>query len=144
MRTLGLDLGAKTCGIAISNDTNSFALGLINFHYTGNNTMLIIQKIKQIMRDYNQQISKIVLGYPYNHETATINSSGARVDKFKILLLQHFPEVEIDYMDENFSTIQASTLLYESDIKASQRKKVIDMISAVVILQNYLDRHKTQ
>lgn len=144
MRILGLDLGAMSCGIAVSNETNSFALGIVNFHYTGNNTMLIIQKIKQILRSYNQEISKIVIGYPYNYETGIINNSCARVDKFKILLQQQFPGVEVIYMDENYSTVQATTMLYESNIKASQRKKVIDMISAVVILQKYLDRNKTR
>lgn len=142
MRKLGLDLGSKTCGISISDDNNTFALGLVNFHYADNNMMLIIHQIKKILNEYNNEVDEFILGYPYNHQNNNSNDSCMRIDKFKEILNINFPNIKVIYVDENFSTVKASSMLLDSEIKASKRKKVIDMISSIVILQDYLDTFK--
>lgn len=142
MRKLGLDLGSKTCGISISDDNNTFALGLVNFHYADNNMMLIIHQIKKILNEYNNEVDEFILGYPYNHQNNNSNDSCMRIDKFKEILNVNFPNIKVIYVDENFSTVKASSMLLDSEIKASKRKKVIDMISSIVILQDYLDTFK--
>lgn len=142
MRKLGLDLGSKTCGISISDDNNKFALGLQNFHYADNNMMLIVHQIKKIITEYNNEIDEFVIGYPYNYKNSNSNNSCDRIDRFKEILSHNFPNIQIVYIDENFSTVKASTMLFDSQIKASKRKKVIDMVSSIVILQDYLEKIK--
>lgn len=138
MRKLGLDLGSKTCGIAISNDTNTMALGLYNFRYADNNMMLIINKIKSILDDYMYDIDTFVLGYPKNLVSNNLNESCIRCEKFKKLLETNFKDIKVIYQDENFTTSRATEKLMSVEIKSSQRKKVIDMISAQIILEDYL------
>ncbi len=138
MRKLGLDLGSKTCGIAISSENNTMALGLYNFEYSNNDLMLVVNKIKSIVRDYMGEIDTFVLGYPKNLVSDKINESCQRAEKLKKLLEQAFSDIPTVFQDENFTTSRATELLMKSDIKASQRKKVIDMISAQIILEDYL------
>lgn len=142
MRKLGLDLGSKTCGISISDDNNTFALGLVNFHYADNNMMLIIHQIKKILNEYSDDVDEFILGYPYNYKNNNSNDSCVRIDKFKQILNTNFPNIKVIYVDENYSTIKASSMLFDSQIKASKRKKVIDMISSIMILQDYLNTLK--
>ncbi len=138
MRKLGLDLGSKTCGIAISNETNTMVLGLYNFEYKNNDLMLVVNKIKSIVSDYMGQIDTFVLGYPKNLVSDKVNESCLRAEKLKKLLENAFKDIPTIFQDENFTTSRATDLLMQSDIKASQRKKVIDMISAQIILEDYL------
>ncbi|MGL4951925.1 MAG: Holliday junction resolvase RuvX [Mycoplasma sp.] len=139
MRKIGLDLGSKTCGISISDSTNKIATGLINFNYEKNNMLMIIHKLKQIIKEYENEVDTFVLGYPVNYKTDIKNISCVRSEEFKEMLEKNF-DIKVILFDENYSTSRASTSLFENGIKASQRKKVIDMISAIVILQDYLDK----
>ncbi len=142
MRKLGLDLGSKTCGISISDEKNNMALGLYNFEYKNNDLMLVVNKIKQIVNDYMGQIDTFVLGYPKNLVSDKVNDSCLRSEKLKKLLENSFKDITVVFQDENFTTSRATDLLMQSDIKASQRKKVIDMISSQIILEDYLASHK--
>lgn len=143
MRKIGLDLGSKTCGISISDEKNNMALGLYNFSYTNNDFMQIIKKLKSILTDYDYQVDTFVLGYPKNHNSNKINESCLRCEKFKLVLQKSFNDIKVIYQDENYTTSRATELLMQQDIKASQRKKVIDMISSIIILQDYLDSTKS-
>ncbi len=142
MRKLGLDLGSKTCGISISSENNTMALGLYNFEYSNNDLMLVVNKIRQIVKDYNNEIDTFVLGYPKNLVSDQVNESCLRSEKLKKLLENTFKDIPVVFQDENFTTRRATELLMKSDIKASQRKKVIDMISSQIILEDYLSSHK--
>lgn len=142
MRKIGLDLGSRTCGICISDATNQIASGLCNFKYDNNNMMLIIQKLKQIVLEYEKEVDTFVLGYPTNNLNNTKVNSTLRVEKFKSLLETHFNGIKVVYVDENYSTSQATEYLMQYDIKASQRKKIIDLVSSTIILQKYLDQNK--
>ncbi|MGL4950612.1 MAG: Holliday junction resolvase RuvX [Mycoplasma sp.] len=138
MRKIGLDLGSKTCGISISDSNNKMATGLINFTYEKNNMMMIIHKLKSILKDYDNEVDAFILGYPVNYKTDVKNESCLRSERFKEMLESNF-DIEVILFDENHSTSRASTFLFEDGVKASKRKKVIDMISSIVILQDYLD-----
>ncbi|MGL4947963.1 MAG: Holliday junction resolvase RuvX [Mycoplasma sp.] len=138
MRKIGLDLGSKTCGISISDHRNQIATGLCNFEYEKNNMMMVIHKLKKIVKDYEGEIDKFILGYPVNYKTDTKNLSCIRSEEFKLLLEANF-DIEVVLFDENHTTTRASTFLFEDGIKASQRKKVIDMVSAIIILQDFLN-----
>ncbi len=142
MRKIGLDLGKKTCGIAISDKSNLIASGLYNFEYSNNDLMQVINKLKTIFINYDNQIDTFVLGYP------TFNLSGQKtentklIEKFEELLKRNFEGIEVIKWNENYTTKQANEYLYNFDIKSSKRKKIIDMVSACIILQGYLDKQK--
>ena len=139
MRKIGLDLGSKTCGIAISDDTNLIATGLKNFSYQKNNYMQVINEIKKIIKEYDNHVDTIVLGFPTNQFNNKLNDSSKRSIMFKDLLLEHIKDINVILFNENFSTIKANDLMIDANLKASQRKKRIDKVAATIILQEYLD-----
>ncbi len=141
MRKIGLDLGSKTCGIAISDNSNLIATGLSNFNYQKNNYLQIINELKKILKTYDGEVDAFVLGYPTDPRNGNLTQSSYRSLAFKELLMQAFPEMEVILFDENFSTVKAHDLMFHADLKASQRKKIVDKVAASIILQEYLDKH---
>lgn len=134
MRYLGLDLGAKSLGIALSDQTGTIASFYKNIKFTDQNKML--EELKEIID--KEQPDKIILGYPKNMD----NSEGERAKetkKFKKTLAKIYNQ-EIILEDERLTTKVATQTLIEADLSRKKRKKIIDGISAVLILQSYLDR----
>lgn len=134
MRYLGLDLGAKSLGIALSDQTGTIASFYKNIKFTDQNKML--EELKEIID--KEQPDKIILGYPKNMD----NSEGERAKetkKFKETLAKIYNQ-EIILEDERLTTKVATQTLIEADLSRKKRKKIIDGVSAVLILQSYLDR----
>ncbi len=134
MRYLGLDLGAKSLGIALSDQTGTIASFYKNIKFTDQNKML--EELKEIIA--KEQPDKIILGYPKNMD----NSEGERAKetkKFKETLAKIYNQ-EIILEDERLTTKVATQTLIEADLSRKKRKKIIDGVSAVLILQSYLDR----
>ena len=134
MRYLGLDLGAKSLGIALSDQTGTIASFYKNIKFTDQNKML--EELKEIID--KEQPDKIILGYPKNMD----NSEGGRAKetkKFKETLAKIYHQ-EIILEDERLTTKVATQTLIEADLSRKKRKKIIDGVSAVLILQSYLDR----
>lgn len=134
MRYLGLDLGAKSLGIALSDQTGTIASFYKNIKFTDQNKML--EELKEIID--KEQPDKIILGYPKNMD----NSEGERAKetkKFKETLAKIYHQ-EIILEDERLTTKVATQTLIEADLSRKKRKKIIDGVSAVLILQSYLDR----
>ena len=134
MRYLGLDLGAKSLGIAISDRTGLIASFYKSIRYDDESKLL--SEISDIV--LNEQIDKIVLGYPKNMD----NSEGFRsveTVEFKEKL-EKLVNREVILEDERLTTSLAESVLIQADLSRKKRKKVIDGVSAVVILQSYLDR----
>lgn len=134
MRYLGLDLGAKSLGIALSDQTGTIASFYKNIKFTDQNKMLA--ELKEIIA--KEQPDKIILGYPKNMD----NSEGERAKetkKFKETLAKIYNQ-EIILEDERLTTKVATQTLIEADLSRKKRKKIIDGVSAVLILQSYLDR----
>lgn len=134
MKYLGLDLGKKSLGIAISDRTGLIATFYKNIRYEDENNL--IEELLQIIN--KEEIDKIVLGYPKNMD----NSEGFRAQETKDFMnkLQAKTDKEIILQDERLSTRMAESVLIGADISRKKRKKVIDGLSAVVILKSYLDR----
>ncbi len=136
MRYLGLDLGTKTLGISLSDK-----LGIIASFYdsvTYVNSDKLIDLVNDIVKREN--VGKIVLGYPKNMD----NTCGDRVKdtiKFKEKLSK-VTGLEVILEDERLTTKVAESTLINADMSRKKRKKVIDGVSAVVILQSFLDRRK--
>jgi putative Holliday junction resolvase len=137
MRTLGLDLGTKTLGIALSDTTNTIASPLITINYDGDKNQLL-EKLKGII-DINS-IKEIVLGFPKNMNN-TIGERALEVMAFK-KLIEDSLDLNVFLYDERLTTKEAETVLINADLSRKKRKKVIDKMAAVIILQNYLNRKK--
>ena len=134
MRYLGLDLGKKSLGLAISDRTGTIATFYKNIRYENEENL-----IKELIEIINKEnIDKLVLGYPKNMD----NSEGFRTEETKEFKqkLEKQLDKEIILQDERLSTRMAESVLIDADLSRKKRKKVIDGLSAVVILKAYLDR----
>ncbi len=135
-RILGLDIGDKTIGVAVSD--------LLQLTAQGVTTIKRESKVKdfQVLESYiNEfQAKKVVVGLPKNMN-GTIGPQGEKVIKFADKVKNKF-KVDIIYIDERLTTVAAERILIESDVRREKRKKVIDKIAATYILQTYLDMKK--
>lgn len=136
MRYLGLDLGSKTLGISISDRTNTIANVLTTLRFKDENYDSLIEPLSKIINEYD--ISKIILGYPKNMD----NSVGDRALitlQFREKLEENF-DIEVVLEDERLTSVISNNVLIKADISRKKRKKRVDGVAAIVILQNYLDR----
>lgn len=138
MTYLGLDLGSKTCGIAISDRTGLIATSLEVIRY--NDYDELINKLNNIVISRN--VDAFVLGNPKNLDGSLSKRSEITLE-FKDLLLKKF-NMEVIMQDERLSTVEAERMLINNNTKRKNRKKVIDKIAATIILQSYLDRRNNE
>ena len=132
-RIMGLDIGDKTIGVAVSDLMGLTAQGVTTIKRVGKKKD--IEAIKQIIAE--KQVNKIVSGLPKNMN-GTIGTQGEKVQKFCELLKEEI-NLPIEFWDERLSTVAAERSLIEGNVRRENRKKVIDMLAAVIILQGYLD-----
>ena len=138
MTYLGLDLGRKTCGIAISDRTGLIATSLEVIRY--NDYDELINKLNNIVISRN--VDAFVLGNPKNLDGSLSKRSEITLE-FKDLLLKKF-NMEVIMQDERLSTVEAERMLISNNTKRKNRKQVIDKIAATIILQSYLDRRNNE
>jgi len=133
-RSMGLDVGDKTIGVAISDLFGWTAQGLETIRRIGIKKDL--QRLEVIIKEHD--INKIVVGLPKNMN-GTIGPQGEKVLEFNERLKGRFKDVEIVLWDERLTTVAAERSLIEADVSRKKRKEVIDKMAAVYILQGYLD-----
>ncbi len=138
MTYLGLDLGSKTCGIAISDRTGLIATSLEVIRYSDYDEL--INKLNNIVISRN--VDAFVLGNPKNLDGSLSKRSEITLE-FKDLLLKKF-NMEVIMQDERLSTVEAERMLISNNTKRKNRKQVIDKIAATIILQSYLDRRNNE
>lgn len=134
MRYLGLDLGTKTLGLAISDKTNTIASPYETLYYKEYKELIL--PLKNIVEEKN--IGMFVLGYPKNMNN-TLGPAVERTNAFKSVLEKNF-DLPIFLMDERLSTKEAESILIRTDTKRKKRKKIIDSYAAAIILDTYLKR----
>ncbi|WP_010622775.1 Holliday junction resolvase RuvX [Paucilactobacillus suebicus] len=138
MRLMGLDVGSKTVGVALSDPLGWTAQGVEIIPIDEENEEFGLSRVSELVK--KNQVSGFVLGLPKNMN----NTEGPRVDAshhYGDLLIDKFG-LPIDYQDERLTTVEAQRMLVEeADTSRQKRKKVIDKLAASLILQNYLDRH---
>lgn len=134
MRIMGLDVGNKTIGVAVSDLLGIIANGVETIGRTAE--AKDYSRIAQLVEKY--EVDSIVVGYPKNMN-GTVGESGLACEAFAEKLRQVLPTVKIVLWDERLSTAAAEKVLIEADLRRKKRRQVIDMMAAVVILQNYLD-----
>ena len=132
-RIMGLDVGDKTIGVAVSDLMGLTAQGVKTVKRVGKKKD--IEELTAIIKE--RQVNKIVSGLPKNMN-GTLGPQGEKVIKFGELLEEE-TGIKIEYWDERLSTVAAERSLIEADVRRDKRKKVIDMLAAVIILQGYLD-----
>lgn len=133
MRIMGLDVGDKTIGVALSDPLGWTAQGL---EVIRRDTLeKDFRRLCQIIEEY--AVEKILVGLPKNMN-ATIGPQGEKVLAFIERLKEH-TDLPIKTWDERLSTVAAERMLIQADVSRSKRKKVIDKMAAAVILQGYLD-----
>ena len=140
-RVLGFDLGAKTLGIAISDSLGIAAHGYENFRFNENGYQQAIAHALSVIK--KEGIEEIALGLALNMNGSESNSSKV-ARRFKEELLKRNKALKITLIDERMTTLQANRLLLEADLSRAKRKKVIDMTSAVMILETYLRQKENE
>jgi len=136
MRYLGLDLGTKTLGVAISDKTNTLASVLTVIHFNSNDFETASEELLKVMNNY--EIAKIVLGLPKNMNN-TCGFATERSLKFKSIL-EAKTDIPIYLLDERLSTIEAENILLSADMSRKRRKKVIDGVAAQIILETFMKK----
>ena len=133
-RILGLDVGDKYIGVAVSDLLQYTAQGVTTIKRESKEKDF--KAIENLLSQY--EIKKVVVGLPKNMN-GTMGPQSEKVMKFAEKIKNKF-KIDLIYIDERLSTVSAERILIESDVRRENRKKVIDKIAASYILQTYLDR----
>ena len=141
MRILGLDLGTKTLGIAVSDLTETIASSVTTLRFEENKPETCLSELKKIIDEYG--IKMMVIGLPKNMNN-TLGSAVDRTRNFISVLNFEFEDIPVYEQDERLSSVTANNVLLLADLSRKKRKKKVDNIAATIILQNYLDIRKGQ
>ncbi|MDU1316452.1 Holliday junction resolvase RuvX [Anaerococcus hydrogenalis] len=132
-RFMGLDLGDKTIGVALSDPFFITAQAYLTIKRK--KTSLDIEKLLEIVEEKN--VNLIVIGLPKNMNN-TLGPQAMKVISF-VDLLKKETDIDIKYQDERMTTIQSDKVLTDMSVRRENKKKYIDKIAASFILQTYLD-----
>lgn len=136
MRILGLDYGTKTVGVAVSDPLGLTAQGVETIERKAENKLRqTLARIEMLVNEYD--VEKIVLGFP-KHMNNDIGERAKKTLEFKAML-ERRTNLPVIMQDERMTTVEAERTLIESNVRRENRKKYVDKIAAVFILQGYLD-----
>lgn len=134
MRIMGLDLGDKTIGVAVS-DPMGWTAQAVEVIRRGEGAAREIKRLGELIAEYG--VETIVLGLPKNMN-GTVGDRGQKSIRYAEKIHAEFG-LPVDLWDERLSTVAATRILLEADMSRAKRKKHIDKMAAAVILQGYLD-----
>ncbi len=135
MRYLGLDLGSKTLGVALSDERGILANSLKVIRHNEEYEKLVLE-VSKLVDDY--KIEAIVLGLPKNMNN-TLGPKGNLSLEFKSLLEEKI-HIPVYLQDERLSTVSAHNVLIAGGMSRKKRKNVVDSVAATIILQTFLDK----
>jgi len=136
MRVMGLDFGSKTVGVAVSDLLGITAQGVETIDRKEENKLRkTLARIEELVKEYD--VEKIVLGLPKNMNN-TIGERAEKTLEFKAMLERRIG-IPVIMWDERLTTVEAERTLIESNVRRENRKKYVDKIAAIFILQGYLD-----
>ncbi|WP_089109131.1 Holliday junction resolvase RuvX [Secundilactobacillus mixtipabuli] len=137
MRLLGLDVGSRTVGVAVSDMLGWTAQGVEIIRINEDEKQFGIDRVKELVKQY--EATGFVLGLPKNMNN-TLGPRAQASQDYGELLKATF-DLPVDFEDERLTTVEAERMLVEeADTSRRKRKQVIDKLAASLILQNYLDR----
>ena len=140
MKIIGLDLGTRTVGIAISDSLGMMVHGVETFRFEENHYKKAIQHVQELVKAH--KVSKIVLGLPKNMN-GSIGERGQVTQDFA-KKLEEATSLPVILWDERLTTMQVERVLIQADVSRSKRKKVVDKMAATIILQSYLDSNQAR
>lgn len=135
MRTMGLDVGSHTVGVAISDTLGWTAQGIETIRINEEKENFGFDRVAELIKEYT--VTRVVVGYPKNMN----NSIGPRAEaaeRYAASIGELF-NLPVVLWDERLTTVAAERMLIEGDVRRNKRKGVIDKIAAGLILQGYLD-----
>ena len=138
MRILGIDYGEARTGFAITDELGITAQGLETLQSNGSEK-LILKKIDELLEIYN--IDTIVVGMPYNMN-GTKSERAELTEKLIHKLKCKYNKLKIDYIDERLTTVAAHKTMNFLNINKHKKRNIVDTISAVYILETYMEREK--
>ena len=138
MRILGIDYGEARTGFAITDELGITAQGLETLQSNGSDR-LILKKIDELLEIYN--IDTIVVGMPYNMN-GTKSERAELTEKLIHKLKCKYNKLKIDYIDERLTTVAAHKTMNFLNINKHKKRNIVDTISAVYILETYMERGK--
>lgn len=138
MRMLGIDYGEARTGLAITDELGITVQGLETIQTHGNDK-IILKKIDELLVVY--QIDTIVVGMPY-HMNGNKSQRTEITEKFIHKLKCKYNQLKIDCMDERLTTVAAHKTMNFLNINKHKKRNIVDTISAVYILETYLERQK--
>lgn len=140
MRKLGIDYGDSRVGIAISDSLGITAQGLETIHHNGNDK-IVLKRLEELFNEY--EIDTIVIGMP-------INMNGTKTDRVEVTqkfihkLKCKFGKIPIAEIDERLTTVAAHKTMNFLDVNKKKKKNIVDTISAVYILEIYMNKIKNE
>lgn len=135
MRIMGLDVGSRTVGVAISDALGWTAQGIETIKINEDEGEFGLNRLAELVKEYT--VTEVVVGFPKNMN----NSVGPRAEaseRYKAMLEERFG-LPVKLWDERLTTMAAERMLIDADVSRKKRKQVIDKMAAVMILQGYLD-----
>ena len=138
MRTLGIDYGDARVGIAVTDALGITAQGLETITYNGNDKK-VLAKIDDIINTY--EISTIVIGMPLNMDGSKTERA-QKTEQFIHKLKCKYNKIKIETVDERLTTVQANKTMNELGIKTKKKRNIVDKISAVYILEVYINNKR--
>ncbi len=139
MRIMGLDLGSKTCGVAVSDGLGFTAQGLEVIRRKEENKLRqTLARITELAQEY--EVCKIVLGYPKNMDGSVSKRCGLSEEFAKKLAKR--TGIEVILWDERLTTVSAHEVMIEAGLKREEREKIVDKVAAAFILEDYMNSNK--
>ena len=138
MRILGIDYGEARVGIAITDALNITAQGLETIQRNGSDR-IVLKRLDEIFEKYNNEIDTIVVGMPL-HMNGDVSERAIVTQKFIHKLKCKYNKVKIETVDERLTTVEAHRTMNFLDVDKHKKKNIVDTISAVYILETYINK----
>lgn len=139
MRILGIDYGEARVGVAITDELNITAQGLETIQRKGSDK-IVLRRLDEIFEKYNN-VDTIVVGMPLNMN-GTMSERAEITQKFVHKLKCKYNKMKIDTIDERLTTVEAHKTMNFLDVNKHKKRNIVDTISAVYILETYLNKSK--
>lgn len=138
MRYIGLDLGNRTCGIAVSDLSGTIATAYDTVRFREKDLQKCLEYVIIVIAE--KKVEKIVLGNPINMN-GTVGPQAEYVREFK-KMLEDATNLEVILYDERLTSVEVNKIMITADLSRQKRKSKVDTLAATLILQSYLDGKK--
>jgi putative Holliday junction resolvase len=139
MRVIGLDLGTKRIGVAVSDESLTIAQPKELIERRSN--AYVIERLMSLVAEYHGDVEKMIVGYPVNMN-GTKGERARDAEMFSVVLRKG-TGLPVELWDERMTTAEAEDVMIEADMSRAKRRKKIDSMAAQLILQSYLDKRGT-